>query len=98
MRGFLVGLVLISVLGLSILSFRPGGLRRQLRFAARRFRLVLVLAGIYLAGSTAIRLGFSEGPVADYGPIVLALVLLGAFFIFGQNREASPGADRESSR
>jgi len=54
MRGFLVGLVLISVLGLSILSFRPGGLRRQLRFAARRFRLVLVLAGIYLAGSTAI--------------------------------------------
>ncbi len=85
MRGFLVGFVLLVGLSLSILSMRSGGLRRQLRFAARRFRLALLLAGVYLACSAVIRIAFSEGPVADFGPPVLALVLLGIFALFGQD-------------
>ena len=84
MRGFLVGIALFVVLTLSVLSTRRGGLRRQLRFAARRFRLALALAGIYVVCSAAIRIFFPEGPVADFGPPVVALVLLAVFVVLGQ--------------
>jgi hypothetical protein len=83
-RGFLVGFALFVVLSLSVLSTRRGGLRRQLRFAARRFRLALALAGIYLVCSAVIRIFFPEGPVADFGPPVAALVLLVVFVVLGQ--------------
>jgi hypothetical protein len=96
-RGFLVGLVLLVVLGLSVLSTRRGGLRRQLRFAARRFRLALALAGVYLVCSAVIRIFFSEGPAADFGPPVLALVLLVVFVVFGQD-PAVPADPGQSSR
>ena len=85
MRGFLVGLVLFVVLSVSVLSTRRGGLRRQLRFAARRFRLGLALAGIFLVSSAVIRIAFPDGPVADFGPPTVALVLLAVFVVFGQD-------------
>jgi hypothetical protein len=85
MRGFLIGFALLVVLGLSILTTRRGGLRRQLRFAARRFRLALALAGVYLVASAVIRLAFPEGPVTDFGPPILALVLLAVFVVLGQD-------------
>lgn len=85
MRGFLIGLVLLVVLSLSVLSMRRGGLRRQLRFAARRFRLALALAGVYLVCSAVIRIAFPEGPVADFGPPILAVALLAVFMVFGQD-------------
>ena len=53
MRGFLLGLILIVGLSLSILSLRPGGIRRQLRFAARRFRIMLILCGVFLIAAAA---------------------------------------------
>ena len=84
MRGFLIGIALFVVLTLSVLSTRRGGLRRQLRFAARRFRLALALAGIYLVCSAVIRVFFSEGTVADFGPPVVAVVLLVVFVLLGQ--------------
>ena len=84
MRGFLIGLVLFVAVSLSVLSTRRGGLRRQLRFAARRFRLALALAGIYLVSSAVIRIFFPDGPVADWGPPLLALGLLLVFVVFGQ--------------
>jgi hypothetical protein len=84
-RGFLVGFVLLVALGLSILSVRRGGLRRQLTFAARRFRLAIALAGVYLLCSAAIRLAAAQGPVADFGPPVLALLLLAVFMVLGQD-------------
>jgi hypothetical protein len=84
-RGFGLGLALVVVLAVTILSLRPGGIRRQLRMIARRFRIFLVLGGIYLAGSLVIRLAFPEGPVSDYGPPALALVLAGVFVIAGQD-------------
>jgi hypothetical protein len=67
-RGFVFGILLLAVLTTTILSLRPGGIRRQLRFAARRLRIVLALGGIYVVGSTVIRVAFPSGPVSDYRP------------------------------
>lgn len=92
MRGFLVGLLLITFLTVTILSFRPGGLRRQVRFAARRLRIVLVLGGVFIAGSTIIRLAFPEGPVADYGPSAIAIVLAAVFLWIGRDPIESAGS------
>lgn len=88
MRGFLFGLVLILGLVATVLSIRPGGLHRQLRFAARRFRLGLLLGGVYLVGSAVVRLAFSQGPISDFGPPVLALVLVAVFMVVGQDPAA----------
>ena len=85
MRGFLIGCLLLVVVSLTLLSVRRGGLRRQLRFAARRFRLALALAAVYLVFSAIIRVAFPEGPVADFGPPLLAVILVAAFVIFGQD-------------
>jgi hypothetical protein len=40
---------------------RPVGLRRQLRFAARRFRLGLLLGGVCVGGSAVVRLTLPAG-------------------------------------
>ena len=85
MRGFLVGFALLVVLSLTILSLRRGGLRRQLRFAARRFRLALALIAVYVVGSGVIRVAFPEGRVTDFGPPVLAVALLAVYVVFGQD-------------
>lgn len=84
-RGIAFGLVLVVLLSFTVLSLRPGGLRRQLRFAARRFRIVLVLGGAYVVGSLVIRLLFTSGPVNDWGPIALALVLAVVFLFVAQD-------------
>jgi hypothetical protein len=78
-RGFLLGLVVLCLLAFSVLAFRPGGIRRQLRLVARRFRIVLVLGGVYVFGSLVIRLLFTSGPVNEWGPIALALILVVVF-------------------
>jgi hypothetical protein len=83
-RGFLLGLILLVGFTVTILSLRPGGLRRQLRFAARRFRIALALGGIFLIGSSIIRLAFSSGVVADFGPPALAIVLSVVFIVLAQ--------------
>ena len=85
MRGFLLGFILVVALSLTILSIRPGGFRRQLRFAARRLRLLIALGAVYVVGSAILRYAFPDGPVADFGPPALALILLGVFFVFGQD-------------
>jgi hypothetical protein len=80
-RGFAFGLVMLVGLTLTILSIRPGGLRRQLRLASRRLRIAIVLGGIWMVGSLIIRVVFPTGPVSDYGPSAIA-ILLGAVFVF----------------
>jgi hypothetical protein len=85
MRGFLFGLVVFVGLGVTVLSFRPGGIRRQLRFAARRFRIMLVLGGLFVVGSSIIRLVAPQGVIADYGPPAIAIVLAGIFLIVGRD-------------
>ncbi len=85
MRGFLLGLVVLVVLSVTVLSVRPGGIRLQLRLVARRFRIMLVLGGIFVLGSAAVRLAFSSGPVLDFGPLALAVVLAVGFMIWGRD-------------
>jgi hypothetical protein len=74
-----------------MLSLRPGGLRQQLRFAARRLRIVLVLGGIYVVASTVVRLVFQQGPVVDFGLPILAIVLAGTFLVLGRDPAPSTG-------
>lgn len=84
MRGFLLGILLLGMLAVSVLALRPGGLRRQLRLIARRFRIVLVLGGVYVFGSLVIRVVLTSGPVNDWGPVALAIVLAVVFvFVAG---------------
>jgi hypothetical protein len=82
-RGFLVGLVLLTALAASVLALRPGGFRRQLRLVARRFRIVLALGGAYVFGSLVIRLLFTSGPVNEWEPVALALILAVVFVFVG---------------
>lgn len=85
MRGFAFGLLLLVAVSVSVLSLRPGGLRRQLRYAARRLRIVLILGGIYLAFSTIVGLFFAKGPIAEYGPPAVALLLVVIFLVAGRD-------------
>ena len=78
------------VFAVTILSLRPGGIRRQLRFVARRLRITLALGGIFLLGSSIIRIFFPNGPVADWGPPALALVLGGVFVGVAQDPASTP--------
>ncbi len=87
MRGFVIGLFLIVFVVLSALSLRPGGLRSQLRNAARRLKLALTLAGIYLVCSTVLRLGFPNSTAAEAGMVALAVVLGVTFLVLGQDRQ-----------
>ncbi len=92
MRAFLFGLILLVGLSLTVLSIRPGGIRQQLRLAARRFRIVLVLAAVYIAADAIIRVAFPEGWIADYGPVAIAVVLAVAFLLFAQDPASPPPA------
>ncbi|HKW07688.1 MAG TPA: hypothetical protein VJS19_08995 [Candidatus Dormibacteraeota bacterium] len=81
MRGFLVGVILLTALSASVLALRPGGFRRQLKLVARRFRIVIVLGGVYVFGSLVFRLLFTSGPVNEWGPVVLAVILAVVFVV-----------------
>ena len=81
----------------TVLSLRPGGLRRQLRFAARRFRIVLVLGGVYVFANAAVRILIVQGPIVDWGPPALAVVLGLVFVFVGQDpKSAGPEAPSRS--
>ena len=92
MRGFLLGIFVFVGLAITVLSFRPGGLRLQLRYAARRLRIVLILGGVYVLGSSIVRLVMPDGPIAEYAPAGLAIVLLIVFLFVGRDpgRSARP--------
>jgi hypothetical protein len=79
------GLLLVPLLVIAVLSFRPGGLRRQLSMAGRRFRILLTLAGAYFVCAAIIRIAFSSGPLSDYGPPVVAVVLAAAYLVLAQD-------------
>ena len=98
MRGFVLGLLLIVGITVTVLSMRPGGIRRQLRFAARRLRIFLILGGIYVLASGVMRVFFTSGPVADFGPPALALVLGVVFIVVAQDpsESAAEGPSRHA--
>ncbi len=53
---------------------------------------MLILGGVYLAFSTLVGLFFPHGPIAEYGPPVMALVLLAVFLVAARDPVQSPGA------
>ena len=77
--------MLIALVSFTVLSLRPGGLRQQLRYAARRFRLALILGGAYVLTSAVVRIAFPEGLVSDWGLPLLAIALAIVFLVLGQN-------------
>jgi len=85
-RGFFIGIFLIFVLLVSVLSVRPGGFRHQLRNVVRRFKLAMVLAGVYLAVSTVLRLAFPNGGIAEVGMVALGAVLCITFLVLAGDR------------
>jgi len=91
-RGLVLGIFVFVGLAITVLSFRPGGLRLQLRYAARRLRIVLILGGVYVLGSSIVRLVMPDGPIAEYAPAGLAIVLLIVFLFVGRDpgRSARP--------
>jgi hypothetical protein len=92
LRSFLFGLVVLVFVSGTVLSLRPGGLRRQLRFAARRFRIILVLGGIYVFANAIVRVVFQQGVIVDWGPPVLAVVLALLFVFLGQDPAGDPAS------
>ena len=75
---------------MTVLSLRPGGLRRQLRYAARRLRIVLVLGGVYVFGSAIARLVFPAGSaIAEWAPPLLAVGLCIVFLFIAQDPKES---------
>lgn len=85
MRSFAIGLILLTVVSVSVLSLRPGGLRRQLRLAGRRLRIALVVGGVYVVVSTVFRLVSVQGPIVDFGLPVLAVLLAVVFLVLGRD-------------
>ena len=92
MRSFFIGLVLLVAFSATALGLRPGGLRRQLRFAARRFRIALGLGGVYVVASTAIRLLFTSGPISDFGPPLIAAILIVAYLFLARDPAPAGGS------
>jgi hypothetical protein len=85
-RGFFAGMLLLVFGVVTVLSLRPGGLRNQLRNIARRLRLALVLAGIYLVGSTVLRVAFPSSGLAEIGMVALAGGLGVTFLVLSPDR------------
>ena len=88
----MAGLLLVPLLVVAVLSVRPGGLRRQLKMAGRRFRILLTLAGAYLVCAAIIRIAFPSGPVSDYGPPAVAIVLAATYLVLAQDPPSGAGS------
>jgi uncharacterized membrane protein len=86
-RGFLIGFSLLFFVMVSVLSLRPGGFRNQLRNMARRLKLALLLAGIYLVGSTVLRLAFPNSGAAEVVMVALGAALCVTFLLLSQDRQ-----------
>jgi uncharacterized membrane protein len=89
-RGFFAGMFLVVFVLVTVLSLRPGGLRTQLRNVARRFKLALLLTGIYLAASTVLRVAFPTSGLAELAMVALAVGLCVTFLLLSQDRPLDP--------
>ena len=87
MRGFVVGLFLLVFVVISVLSLRPGGLRNQLRNVARRFKIALLLAGVFLVTSALLRLLVPDQNVSTLATAAVGLVLALVFVLLAQERQ-----------
>lgn len=71
MRAVLFAFLALPVLAIAVLSIRPGGLKQQLRNVRRRFKIAMILAGVYLVAYTASRIAFGDTGIADNALIAL---------------------------
>ncbi len=85
-RGFVLGFLLLLFVVFSVLSLRPGGLRNQLRNVARRFKLAMLLAGVYLVASAVLRVLLPNGDTAQWWAAGVGLVLAAIFLLLSQER------------
>ena len=85
MKGFLIGLIVMPALIGIFMARRPGGLLWQLRMIARRFRIMIIVVGVFLLGSSMLRLIFASGPISEYGQPILAFVLVVLFLFRAQD-------------
>jgi 4-amino-4-deoxy-L-arabinose transferase-like glycosyltransferase len=87
MRGFVIGLFLLLFVVISVLSLRPGGLRNQLRNVARRFKIALLLAGVFLVASALFRLLVPDQNASTLATAGVGLVLALVFVLLAQERQ-----------
>jgi hypothetical protein len=98
MRGFVAGFLLLAITISGVLSLRPGGMRNQLRNIARRLRLALLMAGIYLASSVVLRLAFPASLIAEVGMVAVGVVAAVAFILLSPDRPLGPPPKRSTGR
>lgn len=92
MRGLFVGIVIVPVAVIFLLSLRPGGLRVQLRNAARRLRLALTLVGIFLVANLVLKLLVTRDVLYEELTGGLGIVLGIVFLVLAQD----PPAERRA--
>jgi len=84
-KSVILGLVVLWGLAAVVLSFRPGGLRAQLRLMARRFRLAMILTGAFLLASPVLALTLSGSNLRNGASAVLAALLAVLFLFLAQD-------------
>jgi hypothetical protein len=89
MRGFAIGLIMLFFVVISLLSLRPGGLRNQIRNIARRFKIALLLAGVYVVASAVLKLTVQDPNASTWGTVAVALVLGLVFVFLAQERRVN---------
>ena len=57
---------------------------------------MLVLGGIYVFATTFVRIFVQQGPIVDWGPPALAVVLAVAFLLLGQDPNPESGSPTRS--
>jgi peptidoglycan/LPS O-acetylase OafA/YrhL len=88
LRSFVLGLALLVVVSVTVLSLRPGGIRKQMHHAARRLKLALVLGGFYVVAATIARIFFPDTWIETWAPPAVALALAAVFVVLGQDQTA----------
>lgn len=86
MRGIFIGLVVLVAAIIGVLSIRPGGLRNQLRNVGRRLRIAIILVGIYMVASAALRIFVTNTTTSELATAGVALVLALVFIVLAQER------------
>lgn len=94
MRSFVLGFAILVIVSITVLSLRPGGIRKQMHNAARRLKLALVLGGVYVVAAAVARIFFPDTWIETWGPPAVAMGLAAVFIVVGQDEPAREGATR----
>ncbi|MGH7912826.1 MAG: hypothetical protein ACREQM_16935 [Candidatus Dormibacteraceae bacterium] len=98
MRGFLLAILLGCLLIGGVFSLRPGGLRVQLRLIRRRFKVAMIVAGIFMVLSFLVRILAPSVWISDAIVIALGLAAAVAFLVWAQDPPLEAGQPRSRVR